>query len=147
MTTMIERINAARAAHGLPPLAESAALAQAARDHAADLSRNEWLIESRRWHEGSDGSSISDRLIRAGYRARQWREIVGWGWGGDGGRMMDWWMASPVHRDAILAADVTEVGAAWLSALGSPWGYYWAVEFGRPAAAPTATACPCCGRS
>ena len=35
---MLERINAARAAHGLPPLAESAALAQAARDHAADLS-------------------------------------------------------------------------------------------------------------
>ena len=73
---MLERINAARAAHGLPPLAESAALAQAARDHAADLSRNEWLIESRRWHEGSDGSSISGRLIRAGYRGARWRENV-----------------------------------------------------------------------
>ena len=143
---MLERINAARAAQGLPPLTESTALAQAARAHAADLSRNEWLIESRRWHEGSDGSSISDRLIRAGYRGARWRENVGWGFGGDEGRMFDWWMASPVHRDAILATDVTEAGAAWLSALGSPWGYYWSVEFGRPAAAPTATACPCCGR-
>ena len=131
---MLERINAARAAHGLPPLAESVALAQAARDHAADLSRNEWLIESRRWHEGSDGSSISDRLIRAGYRGARWRENVGWGFGGDEARMFDWWMASPVHRDAILATDVTEVGAARVFAPSSPWGYYWAVEFGRPAA-------------
>ena len=64
---MLERINAARAAQGLPPLAESAALAQAARGHAADLSRNVWLIESRRWHEGSDGSDIGTRITRAGW--------------------------------------------------------------------------------
>ena len=146
MTTMTERINTARVAHGLPPLAESDALAKAAGGHAADLSRNEWLIAQRRWHEGIDGSSISDRLIRAGYRGARWRENVGWGFGGDEAQMFDWWMGSPVHRDAILAADVTEVGAARVFVPSSPWGYYWAVDFGRPAAAPTAKVCPCCGR-
>ena len=76
---MIERINAVRLAHGLPVLRESAILAEAALGQAADLARSQWLIDSGRWHEGSDGSSIGDRLRRAGYRARQWREIVGWG--------------------------------------------------------------------
>ena len=146
MTTMLERINAARAAHGLPPLAESAALAQAARDHAADLSRNEWLIESRRWHEGSDGSTIGERLNRAGYRAARWLENVGWGFGGDEARMMDWWMSSPVHRAAILSPDVAEMGSVRLAAPGSPWGFYWVVDFGRPLAAPVKQPCPCCGR-
>lgn len=143
---MIDRINEARAAHGLPPLAENAMLTQAAHDHAADLSRNDWLIEQRRWHDGSDGSTIGERLTRAGYRAARWSEITGHGFGGDDARMMDWWLASPVHRAAILSHDVTEAGAVKLYAPGSDWGYYWAVEFARPVAAPVKRPCPCCGR-
>lgn len=129
---MLDRINAVRLGHGLPALGENLMLVQAARGQAADLARNQWLIDSGRWHEGSDGSSIGDRVARAGYQARQWREIVGWGWGGDAGRMMDWWMASPVHRDVILSAEVTECGAAVVNAPGSAWGAYWCVDFGRP---------------
>ncbi len=143
---MIDRINEIRAAHGLPPLAENAMLTQAAHDHAADLSRNEWLIDGGRWHEGSDGSSIDDRLRRAGYRASRFLEVVGWGWGGDESQMVNWWMASPVHRAAILSPDVTEMGSVRLAAPGSPWGFYWVVDFGRPVAAPVKQPCPCCGR-
>lgn len=143
---MLERINAARAAHNLPALSENAMLTQAAHDHAADLSRNEWLIEQRRWHDGSDGSDIGTRLTRSGYRAARWLENVGWGFNGDDARMMDWWMASPVHRAAILSPDVTEMGSVRLAAPGSPWGFYWVVDFGRPVAAPVKQPCPCCGR-
>lgn len=143
---MIDRINEARAAHGLPPLAENAMLTQAAHGHAADLSRNDWLIEQRRWHDGSDGSTIGERLTRAGYRAARWSEITGHGFGGDDARMMDWWLASPVHRAAILSHDVTEMGSVRLAAPGSPWGFYWVVDFGRPVAAPVKQPCPCCGR-
>ena len=143
---MIDRINAARAAHNLPALSENAALTQAAHGHAADLSRNEWLIETRHWHDGSDGSDIGTRITRAGYRGARWLENVGWGFGGDEARMMDWWMASPVHRDAILSPDVTEMGSVRLAAPGSPWGFYWVVDFGRPLAAPVKQPCPCCGR-
>ena len=151
---MLERINAARAEYRLSALTENRLsaltenrmLAAAAKGQAVDLAGNPWLIDSGRWHEGADGSSIETRLSRAGYRASHWREIVGWGWGGDAGQMFEWWMASPVHRDAILSSDVTEAGVMQLYAPGSVWKYYWCVEFGRPAAAPTATACPCCGR-
>lgn len=143
---MIDRINEIRAAHGLPALTENVALTQAAHDHAADLSRNDWLIEQRRWHDGSDGSDIGTRLTRAGYRAARWSEITGHGFGGDESRMMDWWLASPVHRDAILSPDVTEMGSVRLAAPGSDWGYYWAVEFARPVAPPVKRPCPCCGR-
>ena len=143
---MIDRINEIRAAHGLPALTENVALTQAAHDHAADLSRNDWLIEQRRWHDGSDGSTIGERLTRAGYRAARWSEITGHGFGGDESRMMDWWLASPVHRDAILSPDVTEMGSVRLAAPGSDWGYYWAVEFARPVAPPVKRPCPCCGR-
>ena len=133
---MIDRINEIRAAHGLPPLTENVALTQAAQGHAADLSRNDWLIEQRRWHDGSDGSTIGARLTRAGYRGARWLEVVGWGWGGDESRMFDWWMASPVHRAAILSPDVTEAGAAVVNAPGSVWGFYFVVNFGRPVAQP-----------
>ena len=143
---MIDRINEIRAAHGLPALTENGAPTQAAHDRAADLARNDWLIEQRRWHDGSDGSTIGARLTRAGYRGARWLEVVGWGWGGDESRMMDWWLASPVHRDAILSPDVTEMGSVRLAAPGSDWGYYWAVEFARPVAAPVKRPCPCCGR-
>lgn len=143
---MIDRINEIRAGNGLPPLAENAMLTQAAHDHAADLSRNDWLIEQRRWHDGSDGSSIGDRLTRAGYRGARWSEITGHGFNGDDARMMDWWMVSPVHRAAILSPDVTEMGSVRLAAPGSPWGFYWVVDFGRPLAAPVKQPCPCCGR-
>lgn len=143
---MIDRINAARAAHGLPPLTENAMLTQAAHDHAADLSRNEWLIETRHWHDGSDGSDIGTRITRAGYRAARWSEITGHGFGGDERMMFDWWMASPVHRAAILSPDVTEMGSVRLAAPGSPWGFYWVVDFGRPVAAPVKQPCPCCGK-
>ena len=143
---MIERINAIRAGHGLPALAENTMLTQAAHDHAADLSRNDWLIETRHWHDGSDGSDIGTRITRAGYRGARWLENVGWGFGGDESRMFDWWMASPVHRAAILSPDVTEMGSVRLAAPGSPWGFYWVVDFGRPLAAPVKQPCPCCGR-
>ena len=143
---MLERINEIRAGHGLPTLSENAMLTQAAQGHAADLSRNDWLIEQRRWHDGSDGSTIGARLTRAGYRGARWLEVVGWGWGGDESRMFDWWMASPVHRAAILSPDVTEAGAAVVNAPGSVWGFYWVVDFGRPVAAPVKKPCPCCGR-
>lgn len=138
---MLDRINAARAAQGLPALRANLMLADAARGQATDLARNQWLIDTGRYHEGSDGSDIGTRLKRAGYQARRWLEVVGWGFGGDAAQMMDWWMNSPVHRAAFLSPDVTEVGIAYLYAPGSWWGHYWCVDFARPVneAAPTYT--------
>jgi hypothetical protein len=133
---MITRINAARAANGLPPLSASVQLANAAARHSGDLASSPWLIDSGRWHEGSDGSTILDRIRREGYEPAQWRENVGWGFGGNDAQMMAWWMASPAHAAAILKPQFEDVGVADIDAPGSAWGHYWVVEFGRRDGAP-----------
>lgn len=129
---MLDRINAVRAALGLPLLRGNAMLDDAARGQVADLARNQWLIDSGRYHEGADGSDIGMRLKRAGYTARRWLEVVGWGFGGDAAKILSWWMNSPVHRATLLSGEVTEAGVAYLYASGSWWGHYWCVDFGRP---------------
>jgi hypothetical protein len=133
---MINRINAARAVRGLPPLTANVQLANAAAAHSGDLASAPWLIDTGRYHEGSDGSSINDRLRREGYIATRWLEIAGWGWAGDSDRMFDWWMNSPVHKAAILSPAVDEVGVGYLYAPGSIWGHYWTADFARRASVP-----------
>ena len=88
-----------------------------------------WPVVVVRWWGAGPGKC-------GGVGGARGRENVGWGVGGDEAQMLDLWRGTSVHRDAILAADVTEVGAARVFVPSSPWGYYWAVDFGRPAAAP-----------
>ena len=127
---MLERINAVRAARGLPALRPNAQLAEAARGHAADLARHVELTAGNS-HVGSDGSDIDDRLRRAGYDPDWWGEVTGWGFNGNADTMVDWWMNSPSHRPVILTTEMDEAGAAYLHAPGSAWGHYWVVDFGR----------------
>lgn len=135
---MIDSINAVRSARGLSPVHRNTQLEAAALEHAKDMAANSWIIESKNYHTGSNGSTIEERVRSTGYNPIRWSEITGYGFGGDAGQMMDWWMASPVHRDVILSAEVTEAGSAYLYAPGSVWGAYWCVVFGRPVAAPVA---------
>lgn len=139
---MINRINAARAANGLPPLSASVQLANAAARHSADLASSPWLIDSGRWHEGSDGSGVSDRIRREGYVSNYVRENTGWGWGGDPDTMFNWWMNSPQHRANILDPTVDEVGLGYLYAPGSPWAHYWVHNFAKSSGAPVPTPPP-----
>lgn len=139
---MIERINEARTGRGLPPLAWDARLAEAAMAHALDMSRHSGMV-----HIGSDGSDGGARIARVGYRAVQWREVVGWGFDGDPAQMMAWWLASPVHFDTLMATDVTEAGVSYVYAPGSAWGHYWVVDLavpvvGQPTAPPVPDAPP-----
>lgn len=139
---MLDRINDYRAGRGLPALTDNVLLARAAWWQSVDLARSPWLIESGRWHEGADGSDIGARISRAGYRAATWKEIVGWGFSGDGVAMFNWWVNSPVHRDAILSDKITEAGVAYFVAPGSAWGHYWCVDFGRPLGTAVAVGTP-----
>jgi len=141
---MINRINAQRAAHGLMPLRENVQLGHAAAKHAADLASAPWLIDTGRWHEGSNGSTIRDRIVAEGYTPTSWGEITGWGFGdgdpnttaGEFDRMMAWWMNSPVHRDTILSPGYEDIGYGYLYAPGAPWGHYYVVNFGKRKDAP-----------
>lgn len=122
----IERINAARAAAGLPALRPVAELTAAARRHAADIAAHPYLV-----HTGSDGSDGGRRMREAGYAWQEWGEVVGWGFSGDARRMVDWWMNSPGHRLFLLDGNMRDVGVGYVAAPESEWGHYWVADFGR----------------
>lgn len=122
---MLQAINAARLERGLHALVADENAAAAARRHAADMATHPGVV-----HVGSDGTDGGARLLQEGYYWQSWLEAVGWGWGGDIAPMVNWWLASPVHRPIVLSADMVDIGVGYATGLG-PWGHYWAVDFGR----------------
>lgn len=125
---IVAGINAARAAAGLTGMRPSEELTRAARRHAADMAANPYIV-----HTGSDGSDGGVRIREAGYSWLEWGEVVGWGFGGDAGRMVEWWLNSPGHRTYLLDGTLREVGVGYVDVPGSRWGHYWVVDFGRRA--------------
>ena len=81
-------------------------------------------------HTGSNGSSIYDRIVAAGYSPAYWEEII-FG-SGFPQQAFDWWMKDPPHRDGILDPKVTDFGAGFSYWAGSEYGSYYTVDFGRP---------------
>jgi hypothetical protein len=128
---MVEAINAVRGGRGLPALVWAVELGAAARRHAADMAAHPGLV-----HDGSDGSTIDSRMREAGYRPSVYREVVGWGFRGDVGAMLDWWLASPGHVGIVLNGDTREIGVGYVYEPAANWGHYWCVDFGRRAAVP-----------
>lgn len=133
MTTMLALINEARAANGLPPYEANAQLTAAATRHAWDIATNDvHTTDPAKYHVGTDGSSIKDRVTGAGYPAVRWGEVTGWGFGGDRVQMLNYWLNSPAHRALVLSADLTQCGIVLLDVPGSKWRWYWVIDFGRP---------------
>jgi uncharacterized protein YkwD len=123
-------INAARATNGLPALTLSTQLAAAAQAHSMDMACTGNLS-----HTGSDGSTPASRIAAAGYSASITRENIYAQppqYGGNPESAMAWWMNSQIHRDAILNAQVTQVGVGYASYAPSPLGGYFTVDFGAP---------------
>ena len=101
---VIDEVNAVRASQGLPPLTVDAALTEAASAHAADQAAS-----ARMAHEGSDGTDVGARLLRAGYDYARAKEAVAVGWGEARGVTRGWWY-SPAHRRTLLHWPASEVG-------------------------------------
>jgi len=119
---LINLVNAERRANGLPVVRASAKLSQVAHAHACDNAAH-----SSYSHVGSDGSDLSQRLRRGGYRIRIAAENTGWGFDTPE-RAMNFWMNSPHHRANILLKGITEIGIglvdgsrpAWVMNLAKP---------------------------
>jgi uncharacterized protein YkwD len=123
VAALIEAHNKERAERKLPPLVAEPRLTAAAKAHAADMAQHKMMS-----HEGSDKSTLVDRVKREGYRYLKVGENVAYGQE-TVASVMDTWMNSPHHRENILG-DFTEVGVAVAKADdGTP---YWCVDFGRP---------------
>jgi uncharacterized protein YkwD len=117
-------INTARVQAGLAQLNINPALAASAQGHSVDMACH-GLIS----HTGSDSSSPQERMAAAGYNATFSAEII-YG-SGYPQTAFDWWMSDPVHRDAILNANITNMGVGYAYIADTAKGYY-TVDFAGP---------------
>ncbi|MHA7888744.1 CAP domain-containing protein [Roseicyclus sp.] len=114
------QLSTRRAMRGiLRPLIHSPALQAAAQAQADDLATAERL-----GHIGADGSTLSDRLQRAGFEACAAAENFAQGTP-DIRSTVAAWMDSPDHRDNILDPAVTQFGFAGT-------GRTWVLVLARP---------------
>jgi len=121
---VFELTNIERAHYGLTPLIWDAALARVARDHAIDMRDN-----NMRGHIGSDGSTVRERVERAGIAARGWSENMAYGQQTPQA-VVAAWMNSPGHRANILRAESTHLGVGFIEGnANSDFSIYWAQKF------------------
>lgn len=128
--TVLRHINAFRLDNGLPPLAPAPALDRAAQTFAEEMARHD-----RMSHTGVDGSSIGDRVTRAGYRWSTVAENLGQGYP-DPASLVRGWIDSPGHRRNLLRPEMTEAGIGvterWIGARDRALDRYWALALAAP---------------
>lgn len=118
-------INSARAQNGLPALGMNAQLASAAQGHSIDMACHGYI-----GHNGSDGSTPSERVAAAGYFASRSSEII-YG-SGYPQTAFDWWMNDQIHRNEILNPNVIEMGVGYAYLAGTAHQSYYTVVFASP---------------
>lgn len=115
---MLTAINAARLEAVCAPLAPDERLQAAADAHAQDLA-SRGVID----HRSADGSTLHDRLSRAGYTFARRSEVVG---RGTGAGVLAAWLAEPAdgpHRGALFDCDYTDAGIS--ERVASDGRSYW----------------------
>ncbi|MFL9812189.1 CAP domain-containing protein [Stutzerimonas sp. VN223-3] len=132
---ILERVNEARANprkcgrqtfEAAPALRWNDQLAQAALDHSRDMANQDYFS-----HQAPDGSQVSDRASRAGYKWSRIGENIAAGQGSVE-QAVAGWLASPGHCANIMRPDFTEMGAAYATNPDSAAVSYWTQVFGTP---------------
>lgn len=121
---IIASINEARKSANLPTLSVNEQLKSAAQAHSADMACNNFLD-----HTGSDGSSIRDRLARAGYLSVSFAEIIAIG---TPQNAMNQWSSDQGHWQLVLSPGMTEIGVGYAYYASSDFGGYFTVDMGSP---------------
>ena len=122
-SAVLDELNLVRLEHGLRELSLSAQLTEAAETHSREM-----LAAGFFAHESRDGTSFA-RRIRGFYKpsaARRWKVGENLIWRArrlTARRAVAAWMASPGHRENLLAPEFREVGIAALRARGAPGVY------------------------
>lgn len=118
-------VNRERVAQGLVPLEVHSSLANAALVHSADMAVHDFF-----GHIGSDGSTPSQRAIRAGYGSGYVGENIAGGFSSPGD-VVAAWMSSPGHRANILNEWFLHIGCGYFYLAGTTYGHYWTLDLGR----------------
>ena len=121
---LISLYNQARAAYGRAGLAGSGILQTAAQGHATDCAQRGYGS-----HTGSDGTTSSQRMARAGFTGGVTGE--NWAWARSAGEAFDMWFNQETdygpHRANILSGRYSQVGFGVVASNG---GYYFIADFG-----------------
>jgi uncharacterized protein YkwD len=128
-------LNEERAEQGLGPLRYDARLELASQRHSDDMVRRAYFE-----HDTPEAVEPYQRMLATGYPADNayTSENIAWGEGSESSpvEIMDSWMHSPPHRDAILHPQVAEVGIGVAMAAPKRGSYETAAtyttDFGGP---------------
>ena len=104
----------------------SAMLTQAALVQAQDMSAHQHFE-----HEGTDGSTPSQRVTRTGYQWQNVGENIAAG-ASTAEEVVAGWLNSPGHCKNIMTPAYTEMGIAYVTDTKNREGIYWSQVFGRP---------------
>lgn len=128
---LIDAVNSLRSSHGLPPYSISSILmgtAQAQADYMASI--GSWT------HTGPDGSSVTQRLLAAGYPLAGDLSLGGFrsenvimGSGMTPAEAVSAWTGDDPHLHTMLSTDLLEIGAGVAEVDGV---YYYVIDCARP---------------
>jgi uncharacterized protein YkwD len=121
---IVDLINQERNDAGLPLFAIDMRLAEAARLHSEDMAGNNFFS-----HTGSDGSSLGQRLTRAGYPWRSAGENIAAGYRTVESTVAAW-MGSDGHRANILSTRYDHIGLGFAYDQAATYGRYYTSDFG-----------------
>ena len=104
----------------------SAVLANVSREHAEDMAHYNYFS-----HNGRDGSTPAERVLRMGYKFRATGENIAAGQSTPEDAVAGW-IKSPPHCANLMNPAYTEMGVAFAVDRNSELGVYWAQDFGAP---------------
>lgn len=120
-------VNQERTNRGLPPLVIHYMLENAAEAHSKDMGDHNFC-----GHGSSDGTSWNTRIQQHGYTPYYGlAENVACGYMTPE-QVVNAWMSSGGHRANILG-DYGHIGVGYYEAKSAGYGYYWTMDFGKPA--------------
>ncbi|KAF4318196.1 hypothetical protein G195_008271 [Phytophthora kernoviae 00238/432] len=120
---MLAAVNKQRATKGLSALCMNSKLHSAAQRHSDDMAIKDYMA-----HDGSDGSTMSQRITQAGYDWDAVAENVAAGQV-DVDAVMVAWINSPEHLENIMG-DYTMFGTAYSYNANGEYKHYWTQDFG-----------------
>jgi uncharacterized protein YkwD len=122
--SLVELVNAQRAAAGLAPLIVSSELTAAAQEQSAAMAATGHIS-----HTGLDGRGPAQRIADAGYHWLRCGENIAVGQTTPE-EVVSFWMGSPPHRANILDPGMREIGAGYVGQ-SSGYGHYWTITLGE----------------
>ncbi|KAF4031213.1 Cysteine-rich secretory protein family [Phytophthora infestans] len=120
---MLAAVNKQRATKGLSPLCLNKKLHTAAQRHSDDMAIKDYMA-----HDGSDGSSMSERITQAGYVWSAVAENVAAGQV-DVDAVMVAWINSPEHLENIMG-EYTMFAPGYAFNKEGTYQHYWTQDFG-----------------